>query len=205
MQFSDLIGIAGYKESGKDEVAKVLDRGGKGHIKFAFADPLRDEVLAMLCAGGIPAEAYRAASSEVLAAVARQTAGDWNQKFRRVHEKPTSDDMRLILQWWGTEWRRQYFDVDYWLRAWRARRPHLAPTVVPDVRFENEVGLIRQLGGEVWVVRRAAVVPADIENLHPSERLPSLPDAYFDRVIQNNGSLEDLAREVMSAGHLQRR
>src|ERR1019366_1254374 len=63
---------------------------------------------------------------------------------------------RPLLQWWGTEFRRN-LDSDYWLKKMLAALdalPECGAVFVTDVRFENEAQLIRSRGGEIIRVIR---------------------------------------------------
>lgn len=70
------------------------------------------------------------------------------------------DVFRTILQWWGTDFRRNLFSKDYWLNAWRDRRdrevcPGVTKLIVcTDVRFINEVEFMKSLGAKVIRIDR---------------------------------------------------
>lgn len=107
----------------------------------------------------------------------------------------TAVTVRRLLQWWGTEYRRAQ-DPDYWTKAWAValqqydlERLHV---LVDDVRFINELKEIRANGGQIFRIVRPGF---DGANNHSSEN--SL-DGYnhWDMVIENNGSLEDLAARL---------
>ena len=203
MQFPDLIGLAGSMGAGKDTVVdRVLARVDLPFVKSLFALPLRNEILEAATNGGIPVDAYGIAPTDVIEAIWRLSKLPWRLRRDRIFEKPTGSDIRRLLQWWGTDYRRRLYGEGYWTKQWKrwiqasggigyARR-----VAVTDVRFPNEMECIRECGGQVWIVRRPGVSVVNPD--HPSERLPSLPDADFDRVINNTGSLEDLDREVLS-------
>ena len=81
-----------------------------------------------------------------------------NTKTEEVYAKPASDKMRMILQWWGTEFRRSQ-DPDYWVKYVHCKIHHLRSLnsnniVVSDVRFPNEANLIKNLGGMIWKTER---------------------------------------------------
>src|SRR5690606_4016638 len=63
--------------------------------------------------------------------------------------------------------------------------------VITDCRFPNEAQAINRAGGLVVRVQRPGNGPA---NDHPSET--ALDDYQFDGVINNDGTLEDLATRV---------
>ena len=57
---------------------------------------------------------------------------------------------RPVLQWWGTDFRRQLCSPNYWLDRLRYRvalLPEDSIVFVTDVRFHNEADLIRDMGG----------------------------------------------------------
>lgn len=106
------------------------------------------------------------------------------------------DSFRLILQGWGTDFRRKK-DENYWVKKWMEgvnviSNSHPASVIVAaDVRFLNEVSAIKQLGGQIWRVERDGNFSNDI---HLSE--VELDNYPFEQRITNNGTKEDLARLV---------
>jgi hypothetical protein len=107
-----------------------------------------------------------------------------------VYAKPTTPRMRALLQQWGTEYRRGQ-DPDYWTEIMRERLSTVAAAAVSDVRFADEAELVRELGGEVWLIER----PGCQANGHASEALAFAAD----RIIDNSGDIEHLRREVSRA------
>ena len=105
-----------------------------------------------------------------------------------------------LLQRIGLEARTRCPDV--WLEAlyWKIEeaRPPLA--VITGVRFENEVAMIRALGGEAWRVDRfnrdgSRFVADDRAMSHPTET--ALDGFVFDRVLANStGGLDGFLERV---------
>jgi hypothetical protein len=174
------IGLAGKSGSGKDVVADYLgDR--YSYKKIAVADAIRNEVADFF----------------------DHALGSWFthipgfvtviKAFKgMVWEKPTHSAMRVLLQWWGTEYRRSQ-DPDYWTKKLAARLDNNEWIVVSDVRTPEEMRVIREAGGEVWFVSRPGVAPVGIPN-HYTE--VALEGATFDQTILNDGTLEDLFQLV---------
>jgi hypothetical protein len=68
---------------------------------------------------------------------------------------------------------------------------------VSDVRFLNEMRVIREAGGKIVRVRRPGAGLGGSAGLHPSEaEQAGIPDEDFDFVVENTGSLADLKEEV---------
>lgn len=71
----------------------------------------------------------------------------------------SKDIFRPILQWWGTDFRRNLYGDDYWIKRWLHKVSKLPPdvrlVVAADVRFENEAKCVKELGGELWRVFRS--------------------------------------------------
>lgn len=114
------------------------------------------------------------------------------------HINSHKDNFRLILQGWGTDYRRKMFGEDYWVKIWMqgvdtiARQHPSCLLVCADVRFDNEVSAIEQLSGQIWkVYRDEDIIMSDF---HVSECC--LDEHEFDVVISNNGTKEDLANTV---------
>lgn len=185
-----LIGISGAAGAGKDTLASHL--APFGYVRVAFADPLRDMALAIDPLIGInPWD--RATSTRLSDYV---TAAGWD----RAKQHP---EVRRFLQRLGTEGVRNFFGADTWVRLAEERIADLGdvPVVITDVRYPNEVELVRRLGGLWCHVNRpdAAAVPG-----HASET--SLDPADADVVIHNTAGperLEELAPGLhRSALHL---
>ena len=108
-----------------------------------------------------------------------------------IQDRPgqTAVTVRRILQWWGTEYRRAQ-DPDYWTKAWEKKLQEYDLTqnhiIVDDVRFVNELEVIKNNGGRFVRIIRPGFNGA---NNHSSENSLDDYDAW-DLVIDNDGSLE---------------
>jgi hypothetical protein len=171
-----IIGLSGYARSGKDTVAETL--AGHGFKRVAFADPMREALLTLN--PSIDLDGYRVSLQQAVAAVGWEGLKD------------LSEELRPLLQRFGTEVCRHMFGQDIWVRTAMARID--GPTVFTDVRFENEADAVRNAGGQVWRIERPGTEPA---NTHVSER--ALDGYDFDLVIVNDGTLAELKKKVENA------
>jgi len=162
-----LIAISGKKRSGKDTVAAIIRRNFKG-----------------------PSISYYFASAlkhEVARACGVKT--EFIDQFK--------DNFRLILQGWGTDYRRKLYGDDFWIKqvesALRAFEDggNLQLVVIPDCRFKNEFDYLKKRGAAIIRVRRQKACYADS---HISET--DLDDVKHDFVIDNNGTIEELVEVV---------
>jgi len=72
---------------------------------------------------------------------------------------------------------------------------------VSDVRFKNEMRVIREAGGKVVRIKRPGAGLKGSAGLHPSEaEQASIPDAEFDFVVENTGTLADLQAAAEDLG-----
>ena len=125
---------------------------------------------------------------------------------------------RWVLQQWGTEVCRKSFHDDIWILSLERKLANSdSNVVIADCRFPNEVAMIKRLGGEVWRVKRGAepdwydhainynkgesnigwaIGRHRLEELgiHASEY--SWVGSAFDKVIENNSSVDDLRRII---------
>lgn len=123
--------------SGKDTVGALLFM--LGYRPVAFAAAVRAEVLAAKSDGK---ELPQKAPWLVRLAWSLMRPSD-------VWRKPTNWYTRVVLQWWGTEYRRAQ-DPDYWVKlATGNNLDHRHKYAFTDVRFENEISAIIQMGGTV--------------------------------------------------------
>jgi hypothetical protein len=106
--------------------------------------------------------------------------------------------MRNVLQYIGTDYFRT-LDEDYWVNQCRGySRPLLDAgrrIVIPDMRYPNEVGLVREFDGDTWRVLRTLEDRLQNEfRKHRSER--ALDSTVMDLDIENDGTLEALKVKV---------
>jgi len=168
-----LIGFTGLKGSGKDTAAHFLvERGWK---RLAFADPLKE-----VC-------------RHLFNFTERQLHGDLKEEpdtFWRVTP-------RQVFTYIGTEIVRDrigpFLSVgeDLWCLNMR-QRLSLEPgnVVITDVRFDNEVSLIRSLGGVIIRVVRPG--------LEPSEHVSEHGNFNVDETIINDSTVYELHKKVSS-------
>lgn len=128
---------------------------------------------------------------------------------------------RIMLQHLGTEWGRQMVSEDIWVNKMVDTADHmfrgfsyeretgLSPrknkgpatgVVVSDIRFENEIVLLRKLGGTlVKVTRDASDRTAGKVGIHKHSsevEQQGFADAVFDCILQNNGTIGELNKAV---------
>ena len=144
-----LIGLTGKAGSGKSFAAqRLVDHHGFRRVKFA--DPLKN----MLRAIGLKDIHLEGELKEVPSRIL------------------CGKSPRQTMQTLGTEWGRDIMGEDFWLNlffiAVTSSDRGLAPIVCDDVRFPNEAGLIRSIGGHV--VQITAPIVAGTAHTHISEQ-----------------------------------
>ena len=204
-----IVGFAGKAASGKTTAAGFLRELLPGTtLVIPMAMVLRDEVEAFLRRCGADEHVPLLYGSQedkvrlfhVDAARAMQACAQWGE-FVAAHGEIQGDSgrtavtVRRLLQWWGTEYRRAR-DPDYWTKAWgrKVEQYDLARThiLVDDIRFMNEVNVVRGHGGRLVKIERPGFTGA---NNHSSET--SLDDfSGWDAVIVNDATLEALRAKV---------
>lgn len=165
MNAPKIIGIAGRKRHGKDTLADVL----------------MEEFRAKQFACAKIGFAY-ALKEEVAEAVGCSV--DYIEQHK--------DNFRLILQGWGTDFRRNLHGELYWIEQFHrqvAYKSFLPYIIVPDVRFRNEAACIKELGGTLIRVVRTNI--PDDHDKHISEN--DLDGFEFDQEIYHS-SIEYLQK-----------
>lgn len=210
-----IIGFAGKAASGKTTAARHLQsRLAGAALIVPMAMVLRDEVEDFLrLVGAEPFLPLVHGSQEdkirifhIDAARAQAACRQWAHFMAEHHDIQDRPGMsavtvRRLLQWWGTEYRRAQ-DPDYWTKAWgrKVEQYDLARThiLIDDVRFMNELEVIRAHGGLIVKIERPGFAGA---NNHSSET--SL-DGYsdWDAVVVNDGTLEKFREKVGDLGKL---
>jgi len=189
-----IIGICGLIGSGKGTVADFLVEH-QGFTKISFADKLKDGVASVF---GWEREMLEGKTPESRA---------WREKVDPYWSTETGNPItpRLVLQLFGTDCMRNGFYDGVWVSFVKKKIIDNPDTnfVIPDVRFENEVEVIKGMGGKVWCVKRGpdplwfrqyqdiGLEPTDV---HPSEW--RWAKAHFDFNIYNEGTIEDLKSQV---------
>lgn len=168
-----IIGIAGYKGSGKDSVGDYL-KAKYDFTKLSFASPIKELTSNML---NIPLDILEGKT----------------QENRDLRECPLHGAYgktgRQLLQVIGCAM-RDHVHEDIWCDMLINKCVKDQHYVICDVRFPNEVKAIENSGGFVVAVNR----PGYIGDQHQSER--ALDDHIFSYMINNNGSVEDLNEKV---------
>ena len=189
-----IIGICGLIGSGKGTVADILvDQGFK---KVSFADKLKDGVSTIF---GWDRAMLEGDTDE--SRTWREQRDDFWSAETKMEVTP-----RLVLQLFGTDCMRNGFDDGVWVSLLKKTiLDNPGNYVVPDVRFENEIAMLRDIGGEVWEVQRGRTpewpIKYEITGVEPAEIHPSewrWIKSRKDVVIENNSTLAELNRQVLS-------
>lgn len=171
-----LIGLTGKKQVGKDTAAEMLNEqfNNEGYKYCEFAFADALKTEVSLAIG---------APLEVI--------------------KEQKEAFRPILQWWGTDFRRNMFGRQYWVQkvfekmGWAAKNlkeDDKAVFVIKDVRFVEELQFIKRSGGVIIRIERdkdQLNLPLDT---HASE--VALDGVGVDYVVRNNGTFVDLSSEL---------
>lgn len=187
----EVIGLHGGLESGKDTTFSVIEKVALRPVKRdAFADRLKQSAAAAL--------GYKGDNPVDFCNVLKEYGSIHIMADGLIDEYNITG--REYLQWYGTEAHRQVFNPDFWIKAvlpdeGRDDLEQDTLLVITDVRFPNEAEAVRRVGGEVWEVDASKRKPRD--ESHASEK--RLPDGLIDYVLDNNGTLEDLGRNVRAA------
>lgn len=173
-----IIGLSGYAQTGKDTIANYLVEH-YGYKRVAFADPLREALYSLNPLITDLPEVY---SSTLVNAVDHI---GWEAV------KQNSEQVRGLLQRMGTEVGRKMWGEDFWVeRAFK--NVYVGSKVVfTDVRFPNEYDEVKACHGKVWRVEKPGIQAV---NGHSSET--ALDGYTFDRIINNDSSLEDLYKAI---------
>ena len=175
-----IIALAGKMGSGKDTVAAMLRM--VGYQRIGFGDALRREV----AMAGTRRDGYGYPPDRSDAICAGEIRAE------EVYRKPTSDRMRLLFQFHGTDLRRAA-DENYWVSALHADLHAGRKYCITDLRFQNEVDYVRGRGGTVWALTGRCHKGAGAN--HVSEKL----DIHADVVIDNSVPMFELAGQVIEA------
>jgi len=205
---SVMFGFGHRARSGKDTVAAMIKeaRGNEYDIRiFSFGAELKQEVNeAAENSGGMLnlfSEGLRMEGAGFLQENGNILAlPEWVQ----YDPEPPKDDplcpygkQRLLLQWWGTEFRRS-INENYWTNKLSARIAEEKPEIalITDVRFPNEVHFVRKYGEVIKVDRPSLPSLKGAAGVHASELALASYDGWDD-IIVNDGTLETLRERAL--------
>ncbi len=204
-----IIGVCGLIGAGKDTIADYLVNIHEFR-RDSFAATLKDAVSAVFGWDRDMLEGRTRSSREWR----EQQDHWWTARLGR----PITP--RWVLQYWGTDVCRNHFHDDIWIASLENKmRKSTDDIVISDCRFPNEIKAIRNAGGYVIRVVRGAepewyewaeaanAGPKHIGwalsrdqlskyNIHASET--AWIGTKFDRVVDNNGTLDELYAQVNS-------
>jgi hypothetical protein len=151
-----IVGITGYKGSGKTTVANEFLN--IGFASFNFSRRLKS----MLANLGVPHD---------------NLYGNDDKKNEPL-DILGGVTTRRAMQTLGTEWGRDLIYPDLWVDLWKGDVRNQGFVVMDDLRFPNEQKAIRDLGGYVFMVKRRKDETS--QDTHRSEDLSHIqPDYIF--------------------------
>jgi len=206
-----VIGICGLKNSGKDTIGDIICKNDESFVKMSFADTLKDITAILMGWDRKLLQGDTIESREW-----REKADDyWSVAFGKMITP------RIILQQLGTEVLRNHFLQSIWVDSLKKKIMNSDKNVViTDVRFPNEIDMIKELGGTIYRVERGELpkwylelnklshylyvalnfnplyVVDDLDKIHESE----WRWVGYDRpkhIFKNDGTIEDLEKEVL--------
>jgi hypothetical protein len=169
-----LIGLVGFIGSGKGTVGDMLHEK-YGFERMSFAQSLKDAASSIFRWDRNLLEGDTAISRE------------WREQPDKFWSEVMGRDFtpREALQKLGTEAGRQIFHPDLWIKSLqKAIQESNKPTVITDVRFQNEFKFIHNNGGYIVHVQRG-----------------DLPDWYFTAAKANNGDMKAYTEMKISGIH----
>lgn len=184
-----IIGICGLIGSGKGTVADILE---ENHCfdKVSFADTLKNAAATIFRWDRAMLEGDTKESREK-----REQVDEWWAERLGIPDFSP----RYLLQYMGTEVMRNNLHPDIWVLSLERKIIECGPGdyVIPDVRFPNEIRMIKRNGGKIWHVQRGELPDWFGQNpshIHASET--SWNNEIFDATIYNNGTIDDLKLTV---------
>lgn len=199
-----IIGISGYAGVGKDSFSNYLV-SNHNFVKIAFADKIKRILM----------DLYDLSYQQLWGESKNRGSYDLRYKIPNSNDYLTA---RLGSQAFGDCGRSLYQDtwVDYTLKDVKRLHDHYfwdyedcqgafknyfnfgrKNVVVSDCRYLNEMNRIREMGGILIRIKKTVVPLKGKTGKHSSEvNQIKVLDNYFDKVILNDGNLEDLYKKI---------
>ena len=206
-----IIGIAGSIGSGKDTAAEYLVEYHH-FTRLSFASVLKDACADIFGWDRAMLEGKTDEDRQI-----REGVDEWWASRLQID----NFSPRYALQYVGTELFRNVLHKDIWVFALENNIRKYDRVVISDVRFPNEIDMLRRFGGHMWSVRRGEnpewyACALKQNTTHEDEQWilydhdetmeQKYPDVHesewawisnkFDYDIQNDNSLSDLYKKV---------
>lgn len=204
-----IVGLCGFISSGKSTAANILI-DNHGFTRLAFADPLKDACSKIF---GWPRELLEGDTSN---------SRDFREKVDTFWSTELGYDItpRQALQVLGTEAGREIFGENLWTASLKQKildkkkkdaiLRQTSNIVITDVRFPNEIMMLKSLGAKIVEVSRGEkpvwyktaltdnvfgtkIMDIDYPNVHISEYAWI---GHTQLTVNNNSDLDALGQEI---------
>lgn len=183
-----VVGLSGRKGAGKSAAASELV-ATHGFREVSFAGPLKDAISVALGIDrarlddpmdkGRPDPFWGASPRELMQIVGTELFRDALARSLPLHFGPDRPSVWVRVCERAV---RELISSDEHVRV-----------VISDVRFPDEIDLVRRLGGTLVHVERSGIVSTDD---HASERFGAHGTSDADLILRNDGTLDDLGRST---------
>lgn len=185
-----IYGITGYKESGKDSFAKLVNDFDNAFTILRFADDLKRMTADIFHFPIEFMESQEEKARQFSIPVIMDNYIDAMSKATGLQIQPqnlVAHTLREILQYFGTDYVRVINDT-YWIDRIMEKMNKLGSKIlVTDLRFENESDIIHSLGGKVIKILRIDAKKSDdghasetsIGKIVPDLTLGTVTGAFF--------------------------
>jgi len=136
-----VVGLVGHKRVGKDTAARALEE--QGFVNLKFAEPLKDMLRVLFKHCGFGPEIIERMIDGDLKEIGIAALGGRSPRY--------------LMETLGTDWGREMVTDDIWVSLTKTKASLAGKAVITDVRFENEVEAVRELGGMLVRIERPSL------------------------------------------------
>jgi hypothetical protein len=205
-----VIGLTGFAKSGKSTAAEILKSLGGEEV--AFAKHLKDVCAAVfnIERSHFDDQAFKELKlsyNRIITPYDVERVLNYFEIPSRfipgavlAHQNTELTSPRHVAQYVGTEILRTIDENIHINMAFKMAAASKAPFFIcSDMRFNNELNAVQENEGLSIGISRQKATPADLENLHGSEKEIPVLIKQCDWQIQNEGTIEDLQNTVREA------
>lgn len=202
----NLIGFAGKARSGKGELAKALQEKYPETIILSFAKYMKQMTCEILDITWEQLDKLKNNNSKLIFTpndswvdiMSNKTKIDKELISKELDNMKNVTTIRQLLQFVGTDIIRKYnptWHVDNLVNE-VLTYPSDRLIAIDDIRFVNEKDAVEKLGGTVYYIVREMPNGNNVPN-HASENSLSIEDFDSNKVLYNNGTLEEHKRKFL--------